>query len=338
MQRAWQVLCVLGAGPAAAQTQVVVETGTLGAPVDPMSGVQGAASGDGPLIPVPDLPPLPQVQQESTMLDAAKQDCTDGSCAQPPSVLSLGASLPAVRPKGLLTVSGMKVASTKPEGSLIHFGPAAEYAMGTDAGGNFVVLKNGMPPVLSLNTANHLKLAAHKVDMQQLEVSGDVLLKGVRQWAMVAVEDFSSVGDGWSRPEVTHCGGVSMLGGFCKLGAGEVNKTFAGLPPHKQLRVVAQYHFIDRWIGESGYMKLNIGKGGSLVPVWTEQHAQQESKNGLSLCGQAGTPEGKFSVSIDVTIPHVTDSVMVTFGSTMDDSDPCDESWGVSGVEVYVRS
>merc|ERR1719506_2286507 len=174
--------------------------------------------------------------------------------------------------------------------------------------------------------------------MAQVDVSGGVVVRGVRQWAMVTAEDFSMTGAGWSRPEVTMCGGVSMLGGFCKFSGGEVNKTFTGLPPHKQLRIVATYHFIDRWIGESGYMKLNIGRGGGAVPIWSEQHTQAEAKHGISLCGQEATPEGKFSVPIDVSVPHHEDTVMVTIGSTMDSSDPCDESWGVSGFELWTRN
>lgn len=274
-----------------------------------------------------------------------------GAAAQPtmeaPAALSVpvgvagvapGGALPMVRPKGLLTVSGMKVSSTQPEGSLIHFGSSGEWAVGTDAEGDFLIRKAGQQPLLFLDKTNNLRVSAQRVEMAQVDVSGGVVVRGVRQWAMVTAEDFSMTGAGWSRPEVTMCGGVSMLGGFCKFSGGEVNKTFTGLPPHKQLRIVATYHFIDRWIGESGYMKLNIGRDGSPVVVWTEQHAQQESEHGLSLCGQAGTPEGKFAVSVDVTVPHEADSVQVSFGTTMDDSDACDESWGVSALEVHVRS
>lgn len=249
-----------------------------------------------------------------------------------------GAAVPALKSKGLLTVSGMKVSATGPQGSMVHFGQSAEYSVGADAEGNFVVQHGASPaPLLSLVDGT-LHANSAKLEAQTLNVAGDLTVGGVAQWRLVATEDFAAQGVGWSKGDVSTCAGVSMLGGFCKFSQGEVTKTFSALPPHKQLRVVANYHFIDRWIGESGYMKLNIGQGGGQVPVWSEQHTQTEAKHGISLCGQADTPEGKFSVPIDVSVPHHEDSVEVTVGSTMDSSDPCDESWGVSGFEIWTRN
>lgn len=242
------------------------------------------------------------------------------------------------KPKGVLTLRSMRVSNPGKEGSKILFGPRSEFAMGTDAAGNFIVEQASAPaPLLSLDNADTLRLGAKRVEARALDASQGISVRGVNQWQLVQSEDFSKIGAGWSRPEVTQCAGVFMLGGFCKLSRGEVNKTFTGLPPHKQLRIVATYHFIDRWIGETGYMKLNVGMSDCPVVVWSERHAQQEAKNGLSLCGDAGTPEGKFSAPVDVTMNHRKDSVQVSFGSTMDDADPCDESWGISNMEIYVR-
>lgn len=249
-----------------------------------------------------------------------------------------GLAVPAVKSKGLLTVSGMKVSNAGPQGSLVHFGQGAEYSVGSDAAGNFIVQHAASPaPLLSLVDGT-LHANTARLDAQALNVAGDLTIGGVAQWRLVSSEDFSAQGVGWSCADVSQCAGISMLGGFCKFGQGEVTKTFSGLPPHKQLRVVANYHFIDRWIGESGYLKLNIGQGGGAVPVWSEQHTQAEAKHGLSLCGQEATPEGKFSVPIDISVPHHEDSVAVTVGSTMDSSDPCDESWGISGFELWTRN
>merc|ERR1719271_584336 len=210
--------------------------------------------------------------------------------------------------------------------------------MGTDSAGNFIVqVASASSPLLSMDSANTLYLGSARVEAQSLDAQGGISVRGVQQWQLVHAEDFSFGGSGWTRSEVTQCAGVYMLGGFCKFSKGEVNRTFSGLPAHKQLRVVATYHFIDRWIGETGYMKLDVGMSDCPLTVWSERHTQQEVQNGLSLCGDAGTPEGKFSVPIDVVVPHHKDSVTVTFGSTMDDADPCDESWGISSLEVHVR-
>jgi len=241
--------------------------------------------------------------------------------------------------KGRVTLRSMKVANPGPEGSKVFFGEGLEFAMGTDSAGNFMVQQaSATSPLLSVDSANTLHLGSQSVEVKALNAQDGISVRGVKQWQLVQSEDFSVKGAGWSRTDVSQCAGVHMLGGFCKFSKGDVNKTFTSLPPHKQLRVVATYHFIDRWIGETGIMKLNVGSKDCSVVVWSERHAQQEAKNGLSLCGSAETPEGKFSAPIDVTVPHFKDTVTVTFGSTMDDADPCDESWGISSMEVYVRN
>lgn len=261
--------------------------------------------------------------------------------AQPMQELSQG-GVPAVRAKGLLKVRSLRVANNGAEGAKIMLGQNGQtggYSIGTDGAGNFAVQQSSAgQPLISLDPTNTLRLTAGRVEAMSINSAGGLAVRGVQQWHLVHSEDFSGPqAPGWTRPVVSHCAGLSMLGGYCKFSSGEVNKTFFGLPPHSMLRVVASYHFIDRWVGESGYMKLNIGQDDCPVVVWSEQHAQQESKNGISLCGQNAVPEGKFAASVDVTVQHHAESVAIAFGSTMDASDPCDESWGVSSVEVYVR-
>lgn len=246
------------------------------------------------------------------------------------------ASLMSTHKKGMLTTQTLRISDNSPEGARLFLGRRSEYSVGTDTAGNFLI-RGPHTAFLEVDTEDTLRLGSKRVETSDLYVSAGLSINGVKQWQMAHQEDFSSRAAGWSRQEVTQCGGVNMLGGFCKLSSGEVNKTFSDLPAHKQLRITATYHFIDRWVGESGYLKLNVGKESKHVVVWSEQHSQEFGKNGLSLCGQSETPEGKFSAAIDVTVPHTENSVEVAFGSTMDDSDPCDESWGVSGLELHVR-
>lgn len=245
---------------------------------------------------------------------------------------------PQLRPRGMLTMRTMTLANTGAEGSTLYFGD--DFAMGTDTAANFALrAKNAEHPLLMLDSANTLRIGSPRVEALSVDAQGGVVVRGVKQWELAVSEDFAlgSVPAGWSRSELSQCGGITMLGGFCKFSRGVTNKTFTGLPPHKRLRIVANFHFIDQWIGESGYMKLNIGVGGAPIVVWTEQHSQEMSKNGISVCGKSETPEGKFAVPIDITIPHHESSIEVEFGSTMDDSDACDESWGISGLELLVR-
>lgn len=251
--------------------------------------------------------------------------------------------MPGLRPRGLLTMRSLRVTDSNGEGARVHMGANSDYSLGTDAQGNFVISQGGHPdtlPLLMLDTNGTLLLRSRSTQVRNLDVaaSGGVTVHGVSQWRTLYSEDFDSPNGavGWSRNQVTKCAGVTLLGGFCRFSKGEVTKTFTQLPPHDHLRIRATYHFIDRWIGEAGFMKLNIGESFEPVVVWTEQHAQDMSMNGVSICGQT-TPEGKFAVPIDITVPHTQAAVDVTFGSTMEDMDPCDESWGVSAVELLVR-
>lgn len=250
---------------------------------------------------------------------------------------------PSLRPKGLLTLRSLSVTNDGPEGARVYVGPRSEFSVGTDASGNFVIQRGAdpnTPAIFSISTDDEVHLRSRRTSVRNLNVlpSGNVVVNGVSQWRLLRSEDFATGGGvGWSRASVTQCAGITMLGGFCRFAKGEVKKTFANLPMHGQVRIMATYHFIDRWVGEAGYMKLNIGMSGEPVVVWSEQHSQEMSVHGISICGQ-GTPEGKFAVPIDITMPHTQAALEVTFGSTMDDMDPCDESWGVSGVELYIRN
>merc|ERR1719146_362359 len=111
--------------------------------------------------------------------------------------LSDGLSVPALKSKGLLTVSGMKVSAAGPQGSMVHFGPGAEYSIGADASGNFVVSHAGSSLLSIMDNTLHANTA--KLEAQSLNVAGDLTIGGVPQWRLVSSEDFSAGGAGWSR-------------------------------------------------------------------------------------------------------------------------------------------
>jgi len=161
-------------------------------------------------------------------------------------------------------------------------------------------------------------------------------IQGVAQWQLVSVEDFEeqpggSAGDGWSKKDLTMCGGNTFLGGPCTAtGNTETQKTFKNLPSHTQLRIVAKYLFIDSWDGESAYMKLDDRV------AWSDTYNHAAfAKNGVNICGN-DTPEGRYMRHIDVTVPHTSDGFDLHFGATTDEHS-CDESFGVDGVMVFVR-
>lgn len=169
-----------------------------------------------------------------------------------------------------------------------------------------------------------------------INFNGIYKIRNIPQWRLVHEEDFSSnTVTGWSKNEVTECGGIKMLGGYCKFGAGEVVKTFENLPKHKMLKIEATYHFIDAWTGEAGFMRLNNGKNGDMQYVWIENYSAYIGGHGVNVCG-GRWPEGKFSSPISVNIPHTLGSVKVGFGSSTE-QDACLESFGVSGIRIYIK-
>jgi len=177
-----------------------------------------------------------------------------------------------------------------------------------------------------------------KIDADSVTSSGDLSasfleINGVRQWALTSLEDFEEVGvDGWSNGEVTECAGRHILGGHCvEKATPELTKTFSNLGEHSQVRVKAQYMFIDSWDGESGYLKVD----GKTVWIDSYNHAIGDSAHGINMCGNE-TPERKFSTGIDVSIPHTGESVTLSFGSTTDEHS-CDESFGIDSVMIFTR-
>eukprot|EP00824_Muranothrix_gubernata_P024518 TRINITY_DN7251_c0_g1_i1.p2 TRINITY_DN7251_c0_g1~~TRINITY_DN7251_c0_g1_i1.p2 ORF type:complete len:358 (-),score=68.05 TRINITY_DN7251_c0_g1_i1:857-1783(-) len=169
-------------------------------------------------------------------------------------------------------------------------------------------------------------------DQADLPVLSALQMGGVRQWKMVVHEDFDVQDEveGWSFLQLSTCAGHSFLGGPCKESGNRLSKLFEKLPPHRQLRVTARYHFIDSWEGETAFLQVDDRV------VWMDSHdARPGAEKGLNVCG-GSAPEVRFNRPIDVTIPHMDDSVNLSFASTMD-KHPCDASFGVDDIMLYVR-
>jgi len=239
-----------------------------------------------------------------------------------------------------MTVSVLKVASASGHPSAITIGSGNnQYSIGVDSLDNFVIA-HGSSPLLVADSRENIHITAPSFAASNLDLRGEIKINGVPQFRLVAREDLSNGAKGWdntaSKDIVSQCAGITMLGGFGKFAKGEVTKKYTQLPPHKELRIKANYHFIDAWVGETGFMRLSIGQGDSLQYVWTERHSQDLEQEAVNVCGGV-VGEGKFSVPIDVVVAHDKDNITVGFGSTMDEDDPFDQSWGVSNIEIYIR-
>jgi hypothetical protein len=168
---------------------------------------------------------------------------------------------------------------------------------------------------------------------ESVSMRGDSFyLEGVKQWGLTHHDDFETEKslEGWSDKRISKCKNAtnSMLGGHCNFSYNEVSKTFTDLPKHEKIKINAAFHMLDSWDGETAFMKVD-GE-----TVWTKkgQHSQEK---GIDVCGGEHN-DPAFNLSVDVTIPHNKQNATITFGSTLDE-EPCNESFGVDDVMIYVR-
>ena len=57
------------------------------------------------------------------------------------------------------------------------------------------------------------------------------------------------------------------------------------LPQHSKIRIIAQFHFIDAWSGESAFMRVNNGKNQEMQYIWTERYDFGKNQDGINVCG-----------------------------------------------------
>lgn len=205
--------------------------------------------------------------------------------------------------------------------------------------------------ILTFDTANATVTPDGKNISGVIRADGDLSVNGtlyaddmdvdaendLAQWSLIYHDMFHENNCGWDTNFTSTCGSThKILGGHCKMANNEVQKNYAKLPSHKQVRVVARYYFIDDWDDYTGYAKID-GK-----TIWTEEYTWCRQMftflcvKGKSVCGKEDYPD-KIGRLIDVAMPHDSDDVTVTFGSTMSSVDPCEASYGLQGVSVYVR-
>lgn len=159
------------------------------------------------------------------------------------------------------------------------------------------------------------------------------MLGGVPQWGMLSLDVFGAVQPdkaGWENgKDVMECAGLTVLVGQRNPLESSFAKTFAALPEHNQARVQGTVHFVDDWQGDTAYLKVD----GQYV--WTFSHDQRNSKGAINLCGSKTFPESRFSVPVDVAVPHTGANLRVEFGSTLEVG--AQAHFGLSSLSLSVR-
>ena len=257
-------------------------------------------------------------------------------------------------PTGVLTVKGdlsmvgadADSSSSAVANMTLQPSPLPERATGAD--GTAADARNGAGAEGSVpaegsaeaGAASLLQLRASHLDADRLSV------RGVRQWALVHADDFDGADTaqhGWRADgaeagafvQLSEGAGGAFLGGHCATAGAPVGRTFA-LPEHSQLRVQARVHFIDDWpAGSVAFLQVD-GAHAWLDTAHVDGKRHVDGKpSGLNLAG-GPHPERRWGVPVDVSLRHVAPSAFVQFGSSLG-GDPCDASYGVDDVHVWVR-
>ena len=214
-----------------------------------------------------------------------------------------------------------------------------EFFMGVNRHTGKFVISAGGEPIVIIDGSGNLWLEGGSVVAQNLMIRGNVYHGRTKQFWLYHSEIFSDleVPEGWSMSKgVTRCAGLYLLGGYCRLSNSPLIKRLKGIPTHTQIRLEADYHFIDAWQGEAGYLQVGTNLNAEdRNYIWTDSHDFAHSDNTINMCG-GDMGESKFVSHIDATFGHEGDELILVFGSTLK-ADPCLASYAISTLRIYLR-
>jgi hypothetical protein len=166
--------------------------------------------------------------------------------------------------------------------------------------------------------------------------TNSLIVTGYEQWALAAHDDFETEESlkGWNLLETSSCAPISQnifLGGHCLTADKEMEKIFENLPPHSMIRIKANYHMLDNWTGETGYMNVD-----DQLMAWRQRGMVPMSNKMLNQCGNGDHADPLMNRQVDKIMEHGTSTVKLTFGSTLS-KDPCEASYAIDDVMIFVR-
>ena len=198
---------------------------------------------------------------------------------------------------------------------------------------------------LSTNTITSETLSVNSITSPTgvIEIEGDIVISsrdedesndsfaisGTKDFSLLNHDDFEGEVKDWSDKRTNTCtpNGNVFLGGHCKFSYNEVSRTYEINNKHTEIRITASYHMFDNWNGEYGYMKVDN------EIVWMREG--NNDSDGINVCGGKDN-DPAFNLLIDVVVPHTSNKVVLSFGSTLQ-KDPCDASFGIDDVMLYFK-
>lgn len=165
----------------------------------------------------------------------------------------------------------------------------------------------------------------------------EITINNYSQWTLVYKSNFAENTEGWSSSAISTCGdsGKTLLGGYCNFANDEVSKTFTDLPSHSEIKISFNIDLIDSW--DNKYVAAKVDsqifwtKNRDWCPGILEWYC---TNTGLNVCGRY-IPDQVGTYVEFVTIHDLSELTFSVFSNL--DLDPCDASWGIYNVELYVR-
>lgn len=207
---------------------------------------------------------------------------------------------------------------------------------------NFLIKSFNNPTLTIENTGeNRVIFGGRSISISTLSLNNNFKYGSQRQWRMVLQESFNLNNtnyNGWDYGVITKCGSFyNIFGGYCQLSSREIRKEVTDLPPHKQIKIEANYHFIGNWQGETGYLKLN-GKSFKKETrfLWTYRCNLKKAKKTV-IRKTCGYDICLMNYPVSVTIQHSEPKISISFGASLINNLPCDRSYGISNFRIYIQ-
>lgn len=236
------------------------------------------------------------------------------------------------------TVSQINVLAGEGQAAYVSFGMEEKvWSVGADSDGFYI--DDGGTSVFSIDLEGEVTVRSDVFSAENF-MAERLTLNDVNQWQVAALEMFDSEPPaklGWFAGETAsptfNCSNLLILtgprGDLKVANLDSASKYYEKLLKHTHVRIQASAHFIDDWQGETAYLKINDNV------VWTDTHDQRASRGQFSVCGSPSYPESRLTVPIDVTFPHKSQKLKVSFGSTLDRT--ANAMFGLSSLTVSLR-
>lgn len=186
-----------------------------------------------------------------------------------------------------------------------------------------------------INVNTHLKIDAKNIDFKVKDSQFE--MEGASQWQLVYLDDFEQNANGWSNTTRSTCGNNKnkFLGGPCVFSKEEIEKIYKDLPEHKMIKITGNFHFFDKWEGESAYMKFNDQKVWKDYYEWCDKLTTWRCRElGINVCGNE-YPD-RIGVPIEFITVHTDKEFKLSFGTNLK-KDACEASWGIDNISVYIK-